>query len=312
MMGVGAALITGGSGFIGRHLAARLVRDGWDVTCAGRRNPGVAGVRFVPVARMADDLSDAIQGTCADVLYHLAAYGVSPDDRDPVQTFALNVAGTAAAVQAAAAAGACGIVYAGSCSEYADGIPNVPIGEDYPLVGAGLYGTSKAAGGLWGRALAEHYGLGFVNLRLFGIYGPGEAPHRMLPSVAVALSRGERPRLSSGRQVRDMLHVDDAVEGLVRAGTLARRSVRAAYNLCSGRPIVMRDFALRIANACGAAPDRLDFGALEMRPGEPMWQVGNGAAFSDATGFAPALSLSEGVARAVAALGARVPAEVDP
>src|SRR6185436_3044775 len=129
-----------------------------------------------------------------------------------------NIAASAAWVEAAAAVGARALVYVGSCSEYGAMGEARPVGEDAPLAAADLYGASKAAGGLWARACAQALSLPFLWLRPFGIFGPGEAAHRLLPYLHARLGAGARADLTPGLQMRDFLYIDDAVAGLIAAG----------------------------------------------------------------------------------------------
>lgn len=296
-------LVTGASGFIGRALTERLVADGHLVTALGRdatRLP--AGAAPVLSARLDDEaLAAALGALRFDVVYHLAAYGVAPDQRDPDTMFAVNVAGTAAIVRAARRAGARAVVYAGSSAEYREARHGTRIDEDHPLTKTGLYGTSKAVGGLWGGALAAREGIAFQWLRIFGVFGPGEAPHRLLPAIAGKLAGGQTVDLSPGDQIRDFLYVDDAVAGLIRAGEAALRGPGGCYNLCSGIPVSVKDVALAMADAMGRPRDLLRFGALAYRPDENLWLCGNGAALRAATGFAPLLDLRQAIDRFLAA-----------
>jgi nucleoside-diphosphate-sugar epimerase len=295
-----SALITGASGFIGRALAKRLVNGGWDVGCVGRRDPQIPGAAFMRAARLADDeLRDALADRRFNVLFHVAAYGVTPTDTDPATIFDVNIAGTAAAVRAAAAVGTDVVVYVGSCSEYEQATPDVLIREDHRLTTRGLYGPSKAAGGLWGQALARRLGVAFIWLRLFGVYGPGEASHRLLPSIASRLAHDLPADLSPGDQMRDVLYVDDVVDGLISAEGAARHGALGPFNLCSGKALSVKMFALAIADALGKSRQLLKFGAIPYRSGEPMWLVGCGDAFAGASGFAPHTSLQAGLARSL-------------
>jgi nucleoside-diphosphate-sugar epimerase len=302
-----AALVTGASGFIGRALVARLRAEGRRVIAAGRAQSALPEaerqLRLAAPAPRA--IREALAGERVELVFHCAAYGVNPADRDPAELLAANVAATGAWVEAAAALGARAFVHAGSCSEYGEPSERRPIGEEHALAAADLYGASKAAGGLWGAARARALALPFVWVRLFGVYGPGEGPHRLLPYLHLRLSAGERVELTPGEQMRDYLHVEDAAAGLAAAGEAALAGKPGVYNLCSGRPVAIRAFAEAAARAIGAPPDRLAFGARDYRPGEPMWMVGSPARFAAATGFAPAIALEEGIARTLRALGQR-------
>jgi nucleoside-diphosphate-sugar epimerase len=301
----GSALVTGGSGFIGRELVARLVVEGWSVVCVGRRDPHVSGARFVQIVQFSDSDLERVNDYRFDTVFHLAAYGVVPVDQNPSSAFDVNVAGTAALVRAAARAGARSFVYTGSCSEYAEAKSGYPIPETHPIEARGLYGASKAAGGLWGQALARQLGLGFAHMRLFGVFGAGEASHRLLPSIVAALRQGQPAKLTSGTQIRDVLHVDDAVDGLLHAAAFVRGGHWPTFNLCSGIPVSVRAMALEVAAAMNAPSHLLGFGEMNQRSNEVPWLVGDNRKFAASTAFQPRVSLQEGVSRAVARLIAR-------
>ncbi|MFZ1814789.1 MAG: NAD(P)-dependent oxidoreductase [Rhizobiaceae bacterium] len=298
------ALVTGASGFIGRALTAHLVASGWDVAVLVRD-----GSRFSTQARMLiaetfndEALTAALGDERFDIVFHLAAYGVAPEQRDPKTMFAVNVAGTAAIVRAARRVGARALVYAGSSAEYREAAHGTSIVEDYPLTTKGLYGASKAAGGFWGGSLALHAGIVFQWVRIFGVFGFGEAPHRLFPAIASKLGKGQPVDLSPGDQTRDFLHVDDVVAGLTAAGEAAMRGTGDRFNLCSGVPVTVREIACTFADRMGRPRDLLRFGAIPYRPDENLWLLGDGSALRRATGFTPALTLLGGIDRFLAEL----------
>ncbi len=303
-MSFATALVTGASGFIGRALVAHLRAVGKRVVAAGRPAsalpPAERQIRIEPLSAKA--IAEALRGEAVDVVFHCAAYGIRPQDRDPAQMFETNVAGTGAWVEAAASVGAGAFVYAGSCSEYGPVTKAERIRENQRLGASDLYGASKAAAGEWGTALARSRGLPFQWIRLFGVFGPGEAPHRLLPYVRDRLSRGERVDLSSGAQWRDFLHVKDAARGLVRAAEIAFEGRLGPFNLCTGEPVTVRAMAEEVARQMGAPPELLDFGARALRPDEQMWLVGDGSLLAQAGGFRHSIGLSEGVALTLRAL----------
>ena len=300
------ALVTGASGFLGRALVARLRGTGWRVAAAGRARSALPPADYalrLP-APDAAAIGSALAGARIDLVFHCAAYGVNPADRDAAAMFAANVAAPAGWAEAAAALGARAFVHVGSCAEYGVAAQPRPIREDAPLAARDPYGASKAAGGIWARARATALSLPLVWVRPFGIFGPGEAPHRLLPHLHARLRRGQRAKLTPGAQMRDFLHVDDAAAGLAAAGEAALSGFAGECNLCSGRPVSVRAFAEAAAQLMGAGGALLDFGAQDYRPGETMWMVGDPARLAAATGFRPALSLEDGIARTIAALDA--------
>ena len=297
------ALVTGASGFIGRALVTHLRGNGKRVIASGR------GRSVLPPAERqikldvlnAGAIAEALRGESVDVVFHCAAYGVSPHDRDPARMFETNVVATGTWVEAAASIGARAFVYAGSCSEYGPVAKPERIRENHPLDAGDLYGSAKVAGGRWGSALARSLGLPFQWVRLFGVFGPGEAPHRLLPYLHERLSRGERVDLTSGLQWRDLLYVEDAARGLLCAAEIALEGRLGPFNLCTGEPVTVRAVAQELARQLGAPDKLLDFGARAPRPDEQMWMVGDGSLLAHAGGFRHSIGLSDGIARTLRA-----------
>jgi nucleoside-diphosphate-sugar epimerase len=296
------ALVTGATGFIGRALCRRLLRAGIRVGALTRRVADAPdGTDAIALAGLDESsLGEALAGRRFDVVFHLAAYGVAPSDRDPAAMLRINVAGTDAVLRAAALCEAGAVVYAGSCSEYRTPPQGTFVDEDAPLTTAALYGASKAAGGLWGQAAAGQLGLGFQWLRLFNVFGPGESAHRLIPSIVTSLLRDEPVRLSPGEQVRDFLFIDDVAEAIHLAAEAALAGKLGPFNVCSGSPITVRDLTLAVAEAMNKPATLLDFGALSYRPDECLWLVGQPDRFELATGFRPSVPLVAGIEAMIA------------
>jgi nucleoside-diphosphate-sugar epimerase len=302
-----SALVTGGNGFLGRALVARLRASGRAVTALVRRPDGIDEAVDLVVAdlRQPEIVRAALAGRRFDVMFHLAAAGVAPRDRDPGPMFATNAVGTGTLVEACAGAHVPAIVYAGSCSEYAPASSTEQIAEDTPLTTSHLYGASKAAGGLWGSAVARSFGVNFCWLRFFGIFGPGEAPDRLVPYLANKLRQGQSVDLTPGEQVRDLMYVDDAVTALLLAADLAARGESGPFNVCTGVGTRVRDVACSVADALHRPRELLHFGVRPYRGDEPMCIVGDPGRLQRAAGFAPGVDLNRGIALAVGAAGSQ-------
>jgi len=300
-------MVTGASGFIGAALTDHLRRKGKRVLAAGR--PSSLLPRADMHVRVAwptpEELRPLLEDEQVDVLYHCAAYGVAPDQRDMKTMFDANVRAAGAWVEVAAAFEMPAFVYVGSCSEYGSPCEEIPIDEDRPLDAVELYGASKAAGGQWARAVAQHLGVGFQWLRLFGVVGPGEPVHRLLPYLHNRLRAGHRVDLTPGQQWRDFLHIDDAVAGLSLAGEAARNGQFGTFNLCSGKGVKLRLVAEAVARAMGVSADLLDFGGRPYRADEPMWMVGDCSRFEALTDFRASIGIEDAVSRTISALDSR-------
>ncbi len=237
-------------------------------------------------------------------VYHLAAYGVRPGDRDQDELVAVNTVlpGTLVRVAAELAAG---LVMVGSVAEYAAPESGAPLTEESPLETTRLYGASKAAGGLLAMALAETLNVRLRYLRLFNVYGPGEASHRLLPSLLSKLLRGERVALSRGDQVRDFVYVADVVSALTAAGSqVAGKDGLTAqiWNVATGLGTSVAGFAREVARATGAPDELLAFGELPLRPDDVAWQVGSCDKICLESGWRAQYTLADGVSEAIAHL----------
>jgi nucleoside-diphosphate-sugar epimerase len=302
------ALVTGANGFIGRRVVERLLRDGADVVALvrpGRRLPE-RWHDLVDVVACADwtepGLCQAVGDRDFDIAFHLAAYGVDPADRDLDQLLNVNIAMPAALVRLCAARGA-GLVMSGTFSEYLAPATSIPLDEQSPLETTKLYGASKAAGGLMASALATTLGVGLRILRLFQVYGPGEAAYRLLPCLVSGLAQGRRVALSAGTQVRDFVHVDDAVDACVATAAHLQQHAPSAriWNVCTGVGHPVREFAALVADAMGAPCGLLGFGDWPLRPDDVPWLVGDRTRIGRELGWHPRHEFETGVRDAVTA-----------
>ena len=301
-------LITGASGFIGRWLTRRLAADDAVETFAALRAPQSAefeGARATRLSNLADrtEVDAVIKSIKPGVIINLAAYGVSPDRRDPVAMFDVNAAAPVAIVQAASAVGAA-VVGVGSQSEYATTIDmERQIQENDPVGSPTLYGASKASAWLGASAAARQLDCSYIHLRLFNTYGHGEAAHRLLPTLARAARTGEKAALSDGLQVRDFVYIEDAVESLVAAAHLTngqRSGLVEAVNICSGDATSVRSFAETAASAFGVFSKQLSFGEIARRPDDLPYIVGSPEKASSLLGWTARHSVSEGLAKVAA------------
>jgi nucleoside-diphosphate-sugar epimerase len=303
-------LVTGGTGFIGRHLVRGLIEADRPVVAVVRPGSPVPEQWHGRVACIACSdwsaagLRAALASQSFDVAFHLATYGVRPIDRDPGLMVRINVDLPAALVQVCQERDA-HLVMAGTFSEYERPPGQTRLTERSPLETRKIYGASKAAGGIVANALAESLGVKLRLLRFFQVYGEGEAPHRLLSSLVAGLARGERVPLSDGTQVRDFIHVDDVIEACIRAGddmTSPSRAVTATWNVCTGVGHSVHAFGILVAQALGARTELLGLGDLPMRADDEPFLVGDGEQMSRALGWRPRHDLAAGIRTAVAAL----------
>ena len=295
-------LVTGGTGFIGRHLVRRLVDDGHAVTLLQRSHDRAAGVfELLQISEFTPSSIDrALANRRFDWVFHLAGYGVRPCDCAIEPMFRVNVEATRRIVERAAAWSPHAVVIAGSGAEYRlDGVER-PVTEDHPLEPFKLYGASKAAGTLCAAAVARAAMIPFAACRLFGVYGPNEAPHRLFSVLMRGFRSQTRIALSAGHQKRDVLFVADAVDALEAvARTLENRPQQVILNVCSGIPVTVRAFAEMVARIYGAPKEQLGFGDIPMRPDEVICFAGDPARLHAFTGWRPRFDMEDGIMRSI-------------
>ncbi len=228
-------LVTGGAGFIGSALVDRLVRAGHEVVVADDLSSGkmenladalTSGrVHLAEVDVAGPDLAGVVAGARPEVVFHLAAQiDVRRSVADPAFDARVNVLGTIQVATAALEAGCRRLVFASSGGTvYGEPDPSdLPIDESYPPRVTNPYGVSKRTAEDYLDSFAGLHGLEPVSLRLANIYGPRQDPRGEAGVVAIFCDRllTDRPVtvFGDGRQTRDYLFVDDAVDAFVAAG----------------------------------------------------------------------------------------------
>jgi nucleoside-diphosphate-sugar epimerase len=289
---VSRVLVTGATGFVGRHALAPLLAANHEVhAVTTREEPGDGdGVAW----HRADLLSsaDVVAEVAPELLLHLAWY-VEPGRFWTAPENVRWVEASLALLRAFAGSGGRRAVVAGTCAEYDWSAAGERCSEQVtPLRPATLYGAAKHA--LHGVAAryAEQAGFELAWGRIFFVYGPGEPDGRLIPSVGRALLAGEPVPTTAGHQVRDFMHVQDLAAAFA---ALAESGVTGAVNVASGDPVAVREVVDRLAELAGR-PDLPRPGALPDREGDPPRLVADVSRLRDEVGFAPRIGLLEGLA----------------
>lgn len=305
-----SAMVTGSTGFIGRALVDRLLLEGAEVSCLVRSQSISKAAHFAGDARVRliefdlSNLESKLEDSSAEVIFHLASYGVQPNERDVSRLIEGNINILARLLHAAANQPLRRFIHTGSCSEYGYPTPEgVLVPETHPIRPKSLYGAAKASSVLFGNALASYLKVPFVTLRLFGIFGTREQPQRLIPYIISRL-RDDRPvDLTGGEQVRDLMFEDDAASAFLAAGTSETLQSGEVYNVCTSQPVRIREVGEFIADVMKKPRDLLRWGERPYRSDEPMWMVGDNRRFQSATAlWSPAVKLHEGILRMVDAL----------
>jgi nucleoside-diphosphate-sugar epimerase len=304
-------LVTGGAGFIGSHLVDALLARGAKVRVldnfsSGRRENLAHCAADVEL--LVDDLRDleACRRACegASYVFHQAALGSVPRSlRDPATSLDVNVGGTAKLFTAARDAGVQRVVYASSSSVYGDSeiLPKREGTEGQPL---SPYALSKWMNEELASAFTRCFGMRFVGLRYFNIYGPRQSPEgpyaAVIPLFFDACRREEPPVINGdGEQSRDFTFVSDAVQANLLAAGAPDEACGRAYNIGAGGRTTVNELARLIREVTGASV------TPEHRPpraGDVAHSNADVSRALTAFGYSPSVALVEGIARTYAAL----------
>lgn len=295
---LGRIAVTGGAGFIGSHLAERLVPahdvvvfD--DLSTGDRENvPDAVTFHETDVREIGPaDLEDV------DVVFHQAAnVSVSRSMEEPLFDADVNVIGLLSALQAARQAGVSRFVSASSAAVY--GEPDVlPVSEDYGTDPQSPYAAGKCSGEAYCRAFDSMTDIDTVCLRYFNVYGPrqrADSPYSgVVPVFVDRLLDGESlPIHGDGTQSRDFIHVDDIVEANLLAATVDEVDGNV-YNVGTGDRVSVNDLADELESIVGTSPGRIH---EDRRPGDVDHSQADIGKIRAELGFNPSTGLEAGLA----------------
>ncbi len=237
-------IVTGGAGFIGSHLAARLLKDGYRVRIIDNLSTGkrenlahLSGYELYDVSITDRDALTPIFAGVDYVLHQAALPSVPRSIANPLETHENCITGTLNVLLAARDAGVKRVVYAASSSAYGD-IAGDFKDETMPPRPMSPYGVAKLAGEYYCQCFTQVYGLETVALRYFNVFGPRQDPASVyaavIPLFITTMLKGESPVIyGDGLQSRDFTHIDNVVHGNLLA-TKAPSAAGQVMNLAMG------------------------------------------------------------------------------
>jgi dTDP-glucose 4,6-dehydratase len=299
-------LVTGAGGFIGSHLAERLVaenakvramvhynalgRCGWlDQSPVRNELEIVAGDIADP-----DSVRDAMRD--AEIVFHLAALIAIPYSyRAPLSYVHTNIHGTLNILQAARSLETRRVLLT-STSEVYGTARCVPIGEGHPLQGQSPYAASKIGADKMGEAFFRSFGVPVVTIRPFNTFGPRQSARAVIPTIIAQCLEGRKAiRLGNLTPTRDMNYVSNTVDGYL-AAAMSDRAIGETINFGSGREISIGDLARMIAGIVGAEIE-IESEAARTRPegSEVDRLMADNSLARRLLGWEPKISLEEGL-----------------
>ncbi|MGH2944330.1 MAG: SDR family oxidoreductase, partial [Solirubrobacteraceae bacterium] len=301
-------LVTGGAGFIGSHLAARLAAEGHAVRvldnfATGRRsNIAAIGGEIDLVEgdiQSYERAHNAVRG--CDIVFHQAALPSVPRSiQDPLTSNATNVIGTLNILLAARDEAVRRVVCASSSSVYGAN-PQLPKHEDMAALPISPYATAKLASEGYCRSFGVGYGLETVALRYFNVFGARQDPTSqyaaVVPNFITALL-GNRPVtiFGDGEQSRDFTHVDN----IVQANLLAMDApdvTGKVFNVACGRKVTLNELVATLQELIGSEAETV---YAPERAGDVPHSLASLARARSELGYEPEVGLREGLTRTIA------------
>lgn len=302
--------VTGAAGFIGSHLAERLVAAGRAVVAIDNfddfydpavKRQNIRGLLDSDAFELVEaDIRDAAAMTEAlggvDVVVHLAARaGVRPSIANPALYADVNVNGTAVLLEAARKNGIKRFIFASSSSVYGNN-EKVPFSEednvDFPI---SPYAATKKAAELLCHSFYHLYEMDVTCLRYFTVYGPRQRPDLAIHKFARLIEAGRPiPIYGDGTAERDFTYIDDVIDGTVAA--IERCSGYRIYNLGESRPISVNDLIVALEKALGKKAVRH---YQQPQPGDVRRTYADVTRAKAELGYNPATPLDQGLRRFV-------------
>ena len=304
-------LITGGAGFIGSHLAERLlgmdayvrILDNFstghekNIAHLQKEYPGDLDVQRGDIAQL-EDCRQGMEGI--GYVFHEAALASVPRSiEDPLGTHQANATGTLNVLLAARDADVRRVVYAGSSSAYGN-VGTLPQRESQPPSPLSPYALSKFMGEEYGRLFSDHFGLSVVTLRYFNVFGPRQDPDSpyaaVIPIFVRKLLRGERPEVhGDGRQTRDFTYIDNVIDANLAACHAPEAS--GVYNAACGDQTELLEMLASIQRILGTNIEPVH---VDPRPGDIHDSLADISRARRELGYDPEIGLAEGLEPTVA------------
>jgi NAD dependent epimerase/dehydratase len=298
-------LVTGAGGFIGSHLAERLVEAGAQTRAfVHYRSNGSWGwldssPRKADIEIVAGDICDrdcvvkAMRNT--DAVFHLAALIGIPYSYDaPSSYVATNVSGTLNVLQAARELNVERLVHT-STSEVYGTARRVPIDEQHPLQGQSPYSASKIGADKLAESFFLSFALPVVTIRPFNTFGPRQSARAVIPTIISQCLTGDVVKLGSLHPTRDFNYVGNTIDGFIRCAE-AKDAVGHTINIGSGSEVSIEDVARRIIRIVGKSVE-IRHDPKRARPGtsEVERLIADNSVAIKLLGWKPAISMDEGL-----------------
>lgn len=289
---------------MGANLARRMLREGHEVHLLLRpsHQPGRVDEIRADVTVHEVDVEDdqgverAFTAARPEWIFHLAAYGAYPEQRDFERMLETNVRGTEWLLAAAERTGFEAFVNAGTSSEY--GYKDHAPTESEVLEPNSPYAVTKAAATHLCVMAARRAGLPIRTLRLYSAYGPYEEPTRLVPTLVVKGLGGALPSLANPDIARDYVLVDDVCDAFELAAATREQEPGVIYNVGTGVQTTLREI-VEVSRRLLGVEEEPSWGSMEQRAWDTNVWVSDPSLIKSCLGWEPRHDLARGLARTV-------------
>ncbi|MDK2836721.1 MAG: UDP-N-acetylglucosamine/UDP-N-acetylgalactosamine 4-epimerase [Thermosediminibacterales bacterium] len=297
-------VITGGAGFIGSHIAERLVKEGHRVRIIDNFSRGKAeNIQKImnDIELYKGDINDTdllkrvFRG--ADYVIHHAACVSAPQSFEcPEHYIQTNITGTLQVLKAALEAGVKRVVYAASSSAYGDN-PNLPLREDEVPQPLSPYAVTKLSGEQLCKVFWYNFKLETIALRYFNVFGPRQDPNdfysAVIPKFISAALAGEKITVfGDGEQTRDFVYIDNVVEANLLACHVGIDAVGEVFNIASGCQVRIKDLIYELQEVTGR---QIEVEHKPPRPGDIKHSLADISKAARMLNYVPKVSWKEGL-----------------
>lgn len=296
-------LITGGYGFIGSHLARRLLNLQARIVLFIRTPSNfwrlkdiIKNIETYEIdIRDRKQVQDAIKKVNPDYIFHLAAYGVNSAHTDYMHAIETNIIGTCNIIQAAKLVNCKKIINFGSSSEYGNKME--PIHENMLLTPVDIYGSTKAAATILAHQIASENSINLITLRPFGIFGESEEPHKIFSYIILQVLQNKDVNLTFCNQLRDYCYIENIIDACILAveNTTVQNEI---FNIGSGTIYPLKHYVELLFKHL-KTNSRPNYGAIPSRTNERWVPEADVQKIKNSLSWEPRINIEEGIIKTV-------------
>lgn len=296
-------VITGANGFIGSHMAMRMLEEGAYVHVMVRESSDLwrleKVVKDIELCRVdlrnGGEVEKYVRKIKPDYIFHMAAYGVDSRQKDYIIAADTNIIGTINMLNSAIAVGCEKFINTGTSMQY--GNKSMSIRETEHYSPSNIYGSTKGSATIIAHQIAAENDINISTIIPFGVFGENEGSHKFFPHVILSVLREKSIELSLCEQYRDYCYIENIIDGFLIAAA-NKKTKNEIFNIGSGDLYQLKHFVKMIAERMDCKSE-IKYGSVEYRENDlwsPQPDIGK---ITDVLGWSPRVSLSEGIDRTI-------------